>query len=122
MSLTGQPWEGEKPTSALNKYETMDTINLEITSKEDVESNFSNASSEQVTVTTTNVSATLPKVEHVHSIEPTTLLWLLLVWFIVRMAQPFITHKKRVENGNGHSENSRSGPVKKAPARRKRTT
>ena len=96
----------------------MDTIHLTITSEENVKSTFTNADSEQATATTTRVSAALPQVEHVHSIEPTTLLWLLLVYFVVRMAQPFIAHRRRMVNGEGDSQADSARPIKKAPVKR----
>ena len=100
----------------------MDTINLEITTKESIESSFVDAGSKQTTVATTDVRAALPQVEHVHSIEPTTLLWLLLVYFICRMAQPFIAHRRRNDHHHHDSTVDTAAVVaKKTPVRRNRT-
>lgn len=80
----------------------MDTVQMELHVKEDLKSSFSDASSDQAVASHYSLRGSLPQVEHVHSIEPTTLLWLLLVYVAVRISSPLLRDRAQSRrNGNG---------------------
>ena len=90
-----------------SKGEEMDIVQLEVHKKESSKSNYTSASSDQTLGSSVTVRGTLPQIEHVHSIESDTLVWLLCVYMVCRTLSPLIRYRQD-RNGNGNG--SAGGP------------